>query len=89
RVLPETAQETLQQAAVFGRTFDLDLLAAASELDEVVLLDGLDEIPTRAGGPPGGAPTPPIKEQVSWILSFETAFPTRQVRPSRSVSKRA
>jgi ABC-type oligopeptide transport system substrate-binding subunit len=41
RVLPNTVQQTLRLAAVLGRTFDLDTLVAASELDEAVLLDGL------------------------------------------------
>jgi ABC-type oligopeptide transport system substrate-binding subunit len=42
RVLPEAAQETLRLAAMLGRSFELDTLAAASDLDEEVLLDALE-----------------------------------------------
>ncbi|MGC9333468.1 MAG: protein kinase domain-containing protein, partial [Anaerolineae bacterium] len=38
RVLSATAQETLRLAAVLGRSFELDALAAASDLEEEVLL---------------------------------------------------
>ena len=47
RVLPRAAQQTLELAAVLGRTFDAGTLAAASELDKNVLLDGL-EVAERA-----------------------------------------
>ena len=43
RVLPHAAQQTLRLAAILGRTFGLDTLAAASELDEDALLDGLED----------------------------------------------
>jgi ABC-type oligopeptide transport system substrate-binding subunit/serine/threonine protein kinase len=42
RVLPQAAQQVLRLAAILGRTFSLDILIAASELDEEGLLDGLD-----------------------------------------------
>jgi len=42
RVLPRAAQQTLDLAAILGRTFDVDTLAEASELDENLLLDGLE-----------------------------------------------
>jgi oligopeptide transport system substrate-binding protein len=42
RVLPQAARQTLCLAAILGRTFSLETLAAASELDEEALLDGLD-----------------------------------------------
>jgi ABC-type oligopeptide transport system substrate-binding subunit len=41
RALPDAARETLRLAAVLGRTFGLDTLAAASELDRDPLLDCL------------------------------------------------
>jgi ABC-type oligopeptide transport system substrate-binding subunit len=43
RVLPRPAQQTLRLAAILGRTFGLDTLAAASELDKDALLDGLED----------------------------------------------
>jgi len=42
RVLPAKAQKTLRLAAVLGRTFDFDTLAAASDQDEDTLIDGLE-----------------------------------------------
>jgi ABC-type oligopeptide transport system substrate-binding subunit len=42
RGLPAAAQETLCLAAVLGRTFGLESLMEASELDEEVLLDALE-----------------------------------------------
>jgi len=42
RALPEKVQETLRLAAVLGRGFDLDTLAAASDLEEGVVLDALE-----------------------------------------------
>ena len=42
RRLPETTQETLQLAATFGREFDYQSLAHASDQDEQTLIDGLE-----------------------------------------------
>jgi DNA-binding SARP family transcriptional activator len=46
--LPERAIDTLQSAAVLGRRFDLDLLAAVCDADEEDVLDRLD--PALAAG---------------------------------------
>jgi ABC-type oligopeptide transport system substrate-binding subunit len=43
RVLPAAARQTLDLAAVVGRTFELDTLAAASDLEEALLLDALED----------------------------------------------
>jgi DNA-binding SARP family transcriptional activator/predicted ATPase len=45
--LSPTAQEIAGLAAVIGRSFSFDLLAAASQLDETNLVDGLDELWNR------------------------------------------
>jgi ABC-type transport system substrate-binding protein/serine/threonine protein kinase/DNA-binding SARP family transcriptional activator len=59
RVLPKCAQEILNLAAVIGREFDLNTLVSASDLDEDVLRDALEdalgaqiieEISSDAGG---------------------------------------
>jgi oligopeptide transport system substrate-binding protein len=42
RVLPGAARGTLRLAAVMGRTFELDALVAASDLDEGVVVDALE-----------------------------------------------
>jgi ABC-type oligopeptide transport system substrate-binding subunit/DNA-binding SARP family transcriptional activator len=42
RVLPADAQETLHLAAVLGREFDFDTLAVASDQDEEVLVEALE-----------------------------------------------
>jgi ABC-type oligopeptide transport system substrate-binding subunit len=43
RVLPTAAQEMLRLAAVLGREFELDTLVEASELDEDVLIEALED----------------------------------------------
>jgi ABC-type oligopeptide transport system substrate-binding subunit/DNA-binding SARP family transcriptional activator len=40
--LPETAQDTLQRAAVLGREFEFDVLQAMSDLNEEGLIDALE-----------------------------------------------
>jgi ABC-type oligopeptide transport system substrate-binding subunit len=58
-VLPARAQETLLLAAVLGREFSLETLAAASEQDEGALLDDLERaeralLVEELGGEPAG-----------------------------------
>ena len=42
-LLGDVGRRVLAIASIFGRDFDLDLLAAASELDEDTLLDVMDQ----------------------------------------------
>jgi len=42
RRLPVDSQETLRLAAILGREFDFDILAEASEMDEVTLIEALE-----------------------------------------------
>ena len=58
RILPDTTQESLRLAAVLGHRFGLNLLAAASELDQEILIDALERAeraqliePVRDKGP--------------------------------------
>ena len=47
--MPEEHQETLRMAAILGREFDYDTLAAASDLDESALIEALEAAERAAG----------------------------------------
>ncbi len=86
--LPITAQETLRLASIFGREFDFDTLAKASEQDEDTLVNAL-ELAERAQLIAEAQPKRPSRSRAGQVLfAFEHALIPATLRESMTSLRR-